>query len=734
MAWIIPALVGIIVGAVAAALWLKKQSSAKLHALQLKHQKATSKLEADHQQRLKDNSSSLKRDYDRRIQTVTDELKQQHQADLDQLKSDYESRLEAATQGLKQAHQDEIAVITENLKANPVAPPLEQTLSEESMPEQAWHPEMSAPVADVETEATDFNPFAAPAPSSEARTDAPIAAATTAAALSAISLGVAAKVMEDEAEATDASAETSAMAMDSQTFLLDTISPAAAAPAAAPAAASMDEEDPSLENLFGDSFTDNAPASPDASLVAPVEAEVSSSPALVTDDTASWAVASMAPTEELEDLEDLDFDIDVTEFSALDAEPQASTDTAALTSDPDSLDGLALDDDLIPNASPEQPQAVAAESAADLSWEEFLNDPAETTQLSDSGTTDALMAEMGMEEMHQAELDEMFASLADSDSEALVEDFDLDALLDSAADENLSAAPAMQQSLTSPTHEELAPAAELPADPDLSVMESSGDLDAMLDEISVSAPDLEDDLESLFGDDAFGGATFGAEEAKLDQSPSPSLDEILAMGAGAVGVAGVATLVSNQAPNDQAPNDQAPSDEAPDLDMLLEETAPSSDESSAMAVAEEIAVPAAATATLPARPAADLQSLPSVLELRQLADHTDPDVRQEVAQRLGAISHRRKLRAELKPMIPVLGRLSQDHSPQVRTQAVHALGRVQSMQVLPFLRRALQDRSPEVIQAAAIAIRQVKPVTTKAVKSAVKPGTKRQVKRQAVGA
>lgn len=728
MAWIIPALVGIIVGAVAAALWLKKQSSAKLHALQLKHQKATSKLEADHQQRLKDNSSSLKRDYDRRIQTVTDELKQQHQADLDQLKSDYESRLEAATQGLKQAHQDEIAVITENLKANPAAPPLEQTPSEESTPEQAWHPEMSAPVADVETEATDFNPFAAPAPSSEARTDAPIAAATTAAALSAISLGVAAKVMEDEAEATDASAETSAMAMDSQTFLLDTISPAAA-PAAPPAAASMDEEDPSLENLFGDSFTDNAPASPDASLVAPVEAEVSSSPALVTDDTASWAVASMAPTEELEDLEDLDFDIDVTEFSALDAEPQASTDTAALTSDPDSLDGLALDDDLIPNASPEQPQAVAAESAADLSWEEFLNDPAETTQLSDSGTTDALMAEMGMEEMHQAELDEMFASLADSDSEALVEDFDLDALLDSAADENLSAAPAMQQSLTSPTHEELAPAAELPADPDLSVMESAGDLDAMLDEISVSAPDLEDDLESLFGDDTFGGAAFSAEEAKLDQSPSPSLDEILAMGAGAIGAAGVATLVS-----DETPSDDAPSDEAPGLNMLLEETAPSSDEPSAMAVAEEIAVPAAATATLPARPAADLQSLPSVLELRQLADHTDPEVRQEVAQRLGAISHRRKLRAELKPMIPVLGRLSQDHSPQVRTQAVHALGRVQSMQVLPFLRRALQDRSPEVIQAAAIAIRQVKPVTTKAVKSAVKPGTKRQVKRQAVGA
>jgi gas vesicle protein len=110
----------------------------------------------------------------------------------------------------------------------------------------------------------------------------------------------------------------------------------------------------------------------------------------------------------------------------------------------------------------------------------------------------------------------------------------------------------------------------------------------------------------------------------------------------------------------------------------------------------------------------------SVPQLRQLADHADAQVRQDMAEQVLKMAEQRKLRAELKPVIPVLGRLTQDSMPQVRTQAVQALGQIQSFQVLPFLRRALRDTSPEVTQAAAIAIRQVKPVTRKAVKSAVK--------------
>ena len=85
------------------------------------------------------------------------------------------------------------------------------------------------------------------------------------------------------------------------------------------------------------------------------------------------------------------------------------------------------------------------------------------------------------------------------------------------------------------------------------------------------------------------------------------------------------------------------------------------------------------------------------------ANHQESQIRELVASALGKIGAANSLRAELQRAIPILGKLSQDSSPQVRLSAVEALGMIKSEKVIAFLQRALRDTEGAVVQSANVA-------------------------------
>ncbi|MFY7806173.1 MAG: HEAT repeat domain-containing protein, partial [Limnoraphis robusta] len=66
------------------------------------------------------------------------------------------------------------------------------------------------------------------------------------------------------------------------------------------------------------------------------------------------------------------------------------------------------------------------------------------------------------------------------------------------------------------------------------------------------------------------------------------------------------------------------------------------------------------------------------------------------------------LRTEIQQAIPTLAKLSQDSNPQVRQDAVKALGEIKSEKVIPFLQRALRDSNYAVVRAATVALEKFK--------------------------
>jgi hypothetical protein len=99
----------------------------------------------------------------------------------------------------------------------------------------------------------------------------------------------------------------------------------------------------------------------------------------------------------------------------------------------------------------------------------------------------------------------------------------------------------------------------------------------------------------------------------------------------------------------------------------------------------------------------------SILQILRSVYHPSSEIREIAAATLGEIAQRKQLRADQRQATAILGKLSQDPLPQVRQQAVRALGFIASEQCLPYLKHALRDTSPEVVQAAAIAVRNCKP-------------------------
>ncbi len=102
------------------------------------------------------------------------------------------------------------------------------------------------------------------------------------------------------------------------------------------------------------------------------------------------------------------------------------------------------------------------------------------------------------------------------------------------------------------------------------------------------------------------------------------------------------------------------------------------------------------------------QQLRYVPKLAQYATHSDPLIRRYVANALGQIAAPHTVTAEIQTVIPVLGKLSQDSSLEVRQMALRALSGIQSPLVLPYLEKGLMSASGSVQQLANTAIQKLK--------------------------
>jgi HEAT repeats len=102
------------------------------------------------------------------------------------------------------------------------------------------------------------------------------------------------------------------------------------------------------------------------------------------------------------------------------------------------------------------------------------------------------------------------------------------------------------------------------------------------------------------------------------------------------------------------------------------------------------------------------QQLRYVPKLAQYATHSDPMIRRYVANALGQIAAPHTVTAEIETVIPVLGKLSQDSSLEVRQMALRALSGIQSPLVLPYLEKGLLSASGSVQQMANAAIQKLK--------------------------
>lgn len=96
-----------------------------------------------------------------------------------------------------------------------------------------------------------------------------------------------------------------------------------------------------------------------------------------------------------------------------------------------------------------------------------------------------------------------------------------------------------------------------------------------------------------------------------------------------------------------------------------------------------------------------------VAPLARYVYHSDPAIRVAVAFALGERAKRQQGRSA-EAIVPVLSKLTQDANPQVRLQAVIALGEIHSSEVLPLLEHAQRQTDARIRQAASAALQQLK--------------------------
>jgi HEAT repeats len=83
------------------------------------------------------------------------------------------------------------------------------------------------------------------------------------------------------------------------------------------------------------------------------------------------------------------------------------------------------------------------------------------------------------------------------------------------------------------------------------------------------------------------------------------------------------------------------------------------------------------------------QQLRFIPKLIQSANHKDSMIRTYAAYAMGQIAAvHTVVKAEIETMIPVLGKLTEDSSLEVRSMAIKALNQIRSPQVLPYLEKA----------------------------------------------
>ncbi|MGV0028272.1 HEAT repeat domain-containing protein [Phormidesmis priestleyi] len=95
-------------------------------------------------------------------------------------------------------------------------------------------------------------------------------------------------------------------------------------------------------------------------------------------------------------------------------------------------------------------------------------------------------------------------------------------------------------------------------------------------------------------------------------------------------------------------------------------------------------------------------------KLTQYTRHSSPVIRGYAAMAIGEIVSPHRVTSEVEKVIPILGKLTQDSSIQVRLFAIKALGSIQSEKGLPYLQKALVSSSGSVMQAANAAIQKLK--------------------------
>lgn len=98
----------------------------------------------------------------------------------------------------------------------------------------------------------------------------------------------------------------------------------------------------------------------------------------------------------------------------------------------------------------------------------------------------------------------------------------------------------------------------------------------------------------------------------------------------------------------------------------------------------------------------------SLAELMVSVQSQDAESRKLAASALGKIAAANPLRIDGQRAVETLGKLAQDHAPEVRQTAVEALGMTKSEKVIPLLQRALRDTSSAVAQSASAALNRFK--------------------------
>lgn len=98
-----------------------------------------------------------------------------------------------------------------------------------------------------------------------------------------------------------------------------------------------------------------------------------------------------------------------------------------------------------------------------------------------------------------------------------------------------------------------------------------------------------------------------------------------------------------------------------------------------------------------------------VAYLIRYANHADREVRATVASALGNLAANRQ-GSQIETVVNILGKLSQDLKPEVRLQAVQALGKTRSATALSWLQQAQRSPDSTISKAATAALQQLKPI------------------------